>query len=271
MIVEGERWETAEQIGAARRRFEEAIPGYRPPMAHAIMLPGGDFARINVGDGLLPAVILATLLGHRGGDASYPLDAATLDRALALLAPAEACTALRHPNLGVWRWLRGADGLTAVFVASLDESADPAVSALVGRLLAGRVENPDGTTTLWRPVGPAELDLIARSGYAAFPPRLPDQPIFYPVLNEAYAARIAAEWNVEASGAGHVTRFRVATDFARRYPSRQAGGREIAELWIPAEDVPELNAHLVGPIEVVSSSEDRAVSPGPFGEVPESE
>ncbi|MFI2273901.1 MULTISPECIES: ADP-ribosylation/crystallin J1 [Catenuloplanes] len=137
--------------------------------------------------------------------------------------------------------------------------------------MAGRVENPDGTTTLWRPVGPAELDLIARSGYAAFPPRLPDQPIFYPVLNEAYAARIAAEWNVEASGAGHVTRFRVATDFARRYPSRQAGGREIAELWIPAEDVPELNAHLVGPIEVVSSSEDRAVSPGPFGEVPESE
>ncbi|WP_307249285.1 hypothetical protein [Catenuloplanes indicus] len=119
--------------------------------------------------------------------------------------------------------------------------------------MAGRVENPDGTTTLWRPVGPAELDLIAQSGYAAFPPRLPDQPIFYPVLNEAYAARIATEWNVDASGSGHVTRFRVTTGFARRYPSRQAGGRQIAELWIPAEDLPELNAHIVGPIEVVSS------------------
>ncbi|WP_310376385.1 ADP-ribosylation/crystallin J1 [Catenuloplanes atrovinosus] len=120
-------------------------------------------------------------------------------------------------------------------------------------MLAGREENPDGTTTLWRPVGPAELALIAESGYAAFPPRLPDQPIFYPVLTEDYAARIAAEWNVEASGSGHVTRFRVGTGFARRYPSRQAGGRDIAELWIPAEDVVELNAHLAGPIEVVSS------------------
>ncbi|WP_306839315.1 hypothetical protein [Catenuloplanes nepalensis] len=120
-------------------------------------------------------------------------------------------------------------------------------------MLGGRTENPDGTTTLWRPVGPAELDLIAQSGYAAFPPRLPDQPIFYPVLNEAYAARIAAEWNVAASGSGHVTRFRVATDVARRYPSRQAGGREIAELWIPAADLPEFNTHIVGPIEVVSS------------------
>ncbi|WP_033344286.1 hypothetical protein [Catenuloplanes japonicus] len=117
----------------------------------------------------------------------------------------------------------------------------------------GRTENTDGTTTLWRPVGPAELELIAQSGFAAFPPRLPDQPIFYPVLNEAYAARIAAEWNVPKSGAGHVTRFAVATEAARRYPSRQAGGAGIVELWVPAEELAEFNAHIVGPIEVVSS------------------
>ncbi|NUP46274.1 MAG: hypothetical protein HOW97_03010 [Catenulispora sp.] len=115
----------------------------------------------------------------------------------------------------------------------------------------GRVENPDGTTRLWRPVGPAELALLEASGFTAWPPRLPDQPIFYPVLNEEYAATIARDWNVAASGSGFVTRFAVATSFARRYPTRQAGGRGHLELWIPAEDVPELNAHLAGPIVMV--------------------
>jgi hypothetical protein len=49
--------------------------------------------------------------------------------------------------------------------------------------------------------------LIRQSGFAAFPPRLPDQPIFYPVLTEGYAVKIARDWNVPASGAGYVTRF----------------------------------------------------------------
>ena len=63
------------------------------------------------------------------------------------------------------------------------------------------------TTILYRPVGPKELALIAASGYHQFPPRLPEQPIFYPVLNEEYARQIAREWNVSASGGGYVTRF----------------------------------------------------------------
>jgi hypothetical protein len=37
-------------------------------------------------------------------------------------------------------------------------------------------------TVLYRPAGQAELDLIAGSGFTAFPPRLPGQPVFYPVL-----------------------------------------------------------------------------------------
>ena len=57
-------------------------------------------------------------------------------------------------------------------------------------------------TTLFRPVGPKELALIAASGYRQFPPRLPEQPIFYPVLNEEYTRQIARDWNVKASGAG---------------------------------------------------------------------
>jgi hypothetical protein len=55
---------------------------------------------------------------------------------------------------------------------------------------------PDSKTmTPWRPCGPAELELVRESGWTAWPPRLPDQPIFYPVLNEDYATKIARDWN----------------------------------------------------------------------------
>jgi hypothetical protein len=46
----------------------------------------------------------------------------------------------------------------------------------------------DETITLWRPVGPAELRLIEQAEMRAFPPRLPEQPIFYPVTTEECAA-----------------------------------------------------------------------------------
>ncbi|TKA98673.1 MAG: hypothetical protein E5W67_00535, partial [Mesorhizobium sp.] len=73
------------------------------------------------------------------------------------------------------------------------------------------------TVTLWRPVGPRELELIQKSGMRAFPPRLADQPIFYPVTSEAYATQIARNWNVPASGSGFVTRFEVRRSFLNRY------------------------------------------------------
>ena len=44
---------------------------------------------------------------------------------------------------------------------------------------------------LYRPTGPKELALVAASEYRRWPPRLPEQPIFYPVTNEAYARQIA--------------------------------------------------------------------------------
>lgn len=107
------------------------------------------------------------------------------------------------------------------------------------------------TTTLWRPTGPQELALVEASGWRAWPPRLPDQPIFYPVLNEDYAVRIARDWNVPASGVGYVTRFEVATSFLDAYDVQQAGGDTILEYWIPAEDLADLNEHIVGTIDVV--------------------
>ncbi|MFI8510329.1 ADP-ribosylation/crystallin J1 [Streptomyces sp. NPDC085460] len=106
------------------------------------------------------------------------------------------------------------------------------------------------TTTLWRPTGPEELALVRALDWRAWPPRLPEQPIFYPVLNEDYAIRIARDWNVKHSGVGHVTRFEVDTAFLARYPVRQAGGRTILELWVPAEELDDFNAHIVGPITV---------------------
>lgn len=108
------------------------------------------------------------------------------------------------------------------------------------------------STTLYRPVGPAELALIEASGWRVFPPRLPDQPIFYPVLHEAYAAQIARDWNVPASGAGYVTRFAVETDFLARYRREVVGAAVHAELWVPAEELDEFNAHIVGHIEVTA-------------------
>ncbi len=76
------------------------------------------------------------------------------------------------------------------------------------------------TVTLWRPVGPKELKLIEASGMREFPPRLPEQPIFYPVLSEAYAVQIARDWNVPASGSGFVTRFDVLKELSRPLPGR---------------------------------------------------
>jgi hypothetical protein len=83
------------------------------------------------------------------------------------------------------------------------------------------------TTTLWRPVGQRELELIRQTDWRRFPPRLAGQPIFYPVLNEAYATKIARNWNTKyaASGhVGHVLRFEVDTDYLAQFAPQRVGG-----------------------------------------------
>jgi hypothetical protein len=109
-------------------------------------------------------------------------------------------------------------------------------------------------TILYRPVGTDELRLIAQSGYSAFLPRLPGQPIFYPVLNEAYAAQIARDWNAmnSQSRVGYVTRFAVKTPYLSQFDVRQVGSALHVEYWIPAEKLPEFNSYIVGLIEVIS-------------------
>ena len=110
------------------------------------------------------------------------------------------------------------------------------------------------TVTLYRPTGANELALIEASGFAAFPPRLPEQPIFYPVTNEAYAAQIARDWNAKynADKIGYVTRFEVNKSFLDNYETKVVGGSEHEEYWIPAEDLEEFNKNIVGKIEVIA-------------------
>jgi hypothetical protein len=110
------------------------------------------------------------------------------------------------------------------------------------------------TTILYRPVGANELALIAKSEYCAFPPRLPGQPIFYPVLNEEYATQIARDWNAKNSPSqgGYVTRFAVKTNYLSQFTMQKVGGALHLEYWIPAEKLDEFNQNIVGKIEVIS-------------------
>ena len=110
-------------------------------------------------------------------------------------------------------------------------------------------------TKLYRPVGQIELDLIRASNFRRFPPRLPEQPIFYPVLTEDYATQIARDWNTkdERSGfAGYVLRFHLRTEFLQKYDVHVVGSSDHREYWIPAEDLARLNNSIEGEIEVVS-------------------
>ena len=109
--------------------------------------------------------------------------------------------------------------------------------------------------TLYRPVGKGEMELIRDSGFRKFPPRLPHQPLFYPVLSEEYAREIAEKWNVrdpQSGYVGYVTRFRVRAAFVAQFPVKQVGDSRHRELWIPAELLEELNQNIVGQIEIVA-------------------
>jgi len=114
-------------------------------------------------------------------------------------------------------------------------------------------EGSEDSVLLYRPVGPEELTLIQQSGFREFPQRLPEQPIFYPVLTLEYAEEIAAKWNVRDSTRGFVTRFRVQKSFLDAYKVQKAGSRTHLEYWIPAEDMDRFNASLIGQIEVIKS------------------
>ncbi len=107
---------------------------------------------------------------------------------------------------------------------------------------------------LYRPVGQVEYDLIAASGFTAYPPRLPEQPIFYPVLNARYAREIAEKWNrryPDSQYAGFVTSFEIDDTYVSQFPVHTVGASYHQELWIPAEELENFNAHIIGTIQIL--------------------
>ena len=111
--------------------------------------------------------------------------------------------------------------------------------------------------TLYRPVGQAEYDLIAQSNFTAYPPRLPEQPIFYPVLNQRYAWEIAEKWNrryADSQYTGYVTTFEIDDEYISQFPVQTVGAGYHQELWIPAEELANFNQHIVGKIRILQTS-----------------
>jgi len=105
---------------------------------------------------------------------------------------------------------------------------------------------------LYRPVGTAELELIAQDDYRSFPPRLPEQPIFYPVLNHEYACEIAEKWNTKTADCnGYVMEFAVDDEYIKNFEVHTVGRSHHKELWIPAGELENFNRHIIGRIKVI--------------------
>jgi hypothetical protein len=81
-------------------------------------------------------------------------------------------------------------------------------------------------TTLFRPGWSSRTFADLGLGMREFPPRLPQQPVFYPVATMEYAAQIGRDWNTrdENSGyAGFVTQFAVPTSYLEKFEQRTVG------------------------------------------------
>ena len=230
------------------------IPGARSLPALSLMADDGRF---------LPAERLAERFGAVGvrGDAGVRGGGVGIYCGSGLQAchvalAAAACGAAADPAVyaGSWsEWIT--DPARPVARGARPEGeADGAITGAANGA-AGEGAGVPEVVTLWRPTGPEEMELVRAGGSRRWPPRLAEQPIFYPVLNEQYATKIARDWNVPASGVGYVTRFDVEAEYLSQFPVRQAGGRDILEYWIPAERLEEFNDHIVGNIVEVAKFE----------------
>ena len=78
-----------DDLVAARERFEAAIPGWRAPVAQGLGLVRAgapdavEYPVVNTSRHGLPVVVLATVLGHAGGTATYDVGRDQLDAAVA--------------------------------------------------------------------------------------------------------------------------------------------------------------------------------------------
>ncbi len=72
------------------------------------------------------------------------------------------------------------------------------------------------------------------------------------MLNEWHATKIAREWNVPHAGVRLVCEFDAGAEYLKRFDVQQVGGRDVLELWVPAEELEEFNAHIVGRIRMIA-------------------
>jgi hypothetical protein len=105
--------------------------------------------------------------------------------------------------------------------------------------------------TLWRPVGPTELELIAATGMGHFPS--------VARATDLLSCPHGSLCHEHRAGLKRATRWRirhpvlqVRAAFLARYEIKEAGGRDHREYWIPAEDLPACDEAIVGEIEVTA-------------------
>ena len=181
-------YKTLAGLRAWRDSIEQSIPAYKRPAAYGVgiatIAPSGQildtrYPVVNTEEHLLPAAVLAQMLGRTSGTASYRFDRSQFESAVATLAPAEACDEVDHPNLAAWRTMLEVTALPdppggqRVLVASfVDELTDAPVDAhdvyLRLHLLSRRLVRPHGVnldgifgklnTVVWTNVGPFEVD-----------------------------------------------------------------------------------------------------------------
>lgn len=216
-------WRTAAEVHAARAVMEQALPGWRAPVAYGLGVVGADAVdwRVVNSPNLhhLPAVVLATVLGYRSGSATYVIDAATLDAAIARLEPAGACDAFEHPNLWAWQRLRAeiAEGAVAadaeIVVVFVGDAADVVTSDAdrqfrsVARLDGSGRRVADGVVVRRATAGDVGflremlyLALFVLPGAAPFPADVVDTPELVRIVDGFGTMAGDAGWIAESDG-----------------------------------------------------------------------
>ena len=182
-----QQWSTPELIANARDTIEQSLDGFTRPAAFGVGVatvgPSGAtldtyFPHTHAGDHNLPGAVLAASVGYRAGTTTITMDTATLDAAITMLAPAEACTTMPHPNIRSWRAVRalvdaarpgGTRRIVAVILGSLDDPiVDTSDAFFRLHLLSQRRVRPHGVnleglfaklvTNVWTSHGPFEPD-----------------------------------------------------------------------------------------------------------------
>ncbi len=180
------QFSSVDDINDARIALEAAINGYAAPAAYAVGVAtigtSGDvldvsYPHVNAGEHLYTAAVMATVVGHSSGTASYRISGDQLREALAMIAPAEAVD-IPHPNGAAWRGLLeiadapAAGGTRQLVVAFLGDTSDAPIDAIDAylrlHLLSHRAFQPgqimmDGvfgvlTNVVWTNLGPFEVE-----------------------------------------------------------------------------------------------------------------